>query len=92
MITIRITGARELTENFRQLPARSQEALTIALRSSLRDVRNRARLNHKFTTRSGETERGIEYDQTGPLSGVITASDFSGAVTGGTVSVKLGRS
>ena len=71
MITIRITGARELTENFRQLSCRSRETLTIALRTSLRDVRDRARLNHKFTTRSGETERGIEYDQTGPLSGVI---------------------
>ena len=71
MITLRITGARELTENFRQLSCRSRETLTIALRTSLRDVRDRARLNHKFTTRSGETERGIEYDQTGPLSGVI---------------------
>lgn len=39
-----------------------------------------------------EQKRKAYYTELTALSGVITASDFSGAVTGGTVSVKLGRS
>lgn len=39
-----------------------------------------------------EQKRKAYYTELTALSGIITASDFSGAVTGGTVSVKLGRS
>ena len=37
MITIKITGAKELTENFRQLPLRAKDELVAALKASLRD-------------------------------------------------------
>ena len=79
MITIKITGAKELTGNFRQLPLRAKDELTIALKAALRDIRDRARTEHKFTTRSGETERGIEFNQTGPLSGVVGVTTKIGA-------------
>ncbi len=79
MITIQIAGAKELAANFRQLRPRAKEGLTIAIKSSLRDIRDRARAEHKFTTRSGETERGIEFNQTGPLSGVVGVTTKVGA-------------
>lgn len=39
-----------------------------------------------------EQKRKAYYTELTALSGLVTASDFTGAVTGGTVSVKLGRS
>ena len=39
-----------------------------------------------------EQYRNAYYTELTALSGLVTASDFTGAVTGGTVSVKLGRS
>lgn len=39
-----------------------------------------------------EQKRKAYYTELTALSGLITASDFTGAVTGGTVNVKLGRS
>lgn len=39
-----------------------------------------------------EQKRKAYYTELTALSGLVTASDFTGAVTGGTVSIKLGRS
>lgn len=79
MITIRVAGVKELIGDFELLPVRGREELELALLSSMRDIRDRARHNHRFTTRSGETERGIEYEQTSRLSGVVGVTTRIGA-------------
>lgn len=71
MITIRITGLRELEQKFSSLPLLVKGELKAAVKISLRDIRDRARQAHKFQTRSGETERGIEFETLGELSGRV---------------------
>lgn len=57
---IQITGLREVINKFEQMPEKVESGLWIALRISLRDIQEHARDNHKFTSRSGETEREIQ--------------------------------
>jgi hypothetical protein len=56
---LRIEGLDALVKKFEQMPEMAQKRLRLALKISVRDVREYALEHHRFTTRGGDTERGI---------------------------------
>ena len=54
-----IKGLREVLDNFDRIESGLVLELRGALAASLRDIQKEARENHKFTSRSGKTEREI---------------------------------
>lgn len=57
---IEVEALKELIAKFEITPSQVKEELKLALLLSLRGIQERARNNHRFTSRSGETEREIK--------------------------------
>lgn len=57
---------------FRQIPEKFDRSMRLAMKKAVRDVRERARREHAFVTRTGVLERAIESDvQDRPLTGYV---------------------
>lgn len=67
--------ARIVADQLRELNGQMKRDLKQAMQISLRDVQEWARAHHRFTTRTGETERSIEAS---PVQ--VTATGVSGEV------------
>lgn len=58
-LKIEIRRLAELVAAFEKAPAIIKEEIRLALRVALRDIQERARSEHRFRTRSGNTERSV---------------------------------
>lgn len=77
MIRVNVTGTGAFLTRFGKMQAEIQNRLAEAMNISVRDVQERAREKHDFTTRTGEAERSIDKKVEGKglrVSGTVGAT------------------
>ena len=65
-------GLEKAADAFRKIPEKFERTMRLAMKSSIRDIREHARGNHRFVSRSGNLENAISsevFDD--PISGMI---------------------
>lgn len=59
-LRVEIRRLNDLVRAFQMAPAETKNELRLALKVALRDIQRSARRFHRFTTRSGDTERSVK--------------------------------
>jgi hypothetical protein len=72
-----VADVSKLARAFDAAPAKTRRTVEVQIKMAVRDVRDEARTNHRFVSRSGMTERSIESVASGNTGTVSLTSDIA---------------